>query len=101
LYFYDIFTAVIYESGGLNMDLQKIDDYYEMKVKQNKRYIICSFHDLRVKLNLSKEEAYEFLVLFRNKLENNGYNLFFKGDKYVYNGIQKAVKENEFLVALK
>ena len=83
------------------MNLQIIDDYYEMKVKENRRCIVCSFHDLRVKLNLSEEGAYEFLVLFRNKLENNGYDLFFKGDKYVYNGIQKAVKENEFLVAIR
>jgi len=83
------------------MDLQIVDDYYEKKVKENRSCIVCSFHDLRVKLNLSKEDAYEFLVLFRNKLENKGYNLFFKGDKYVYNGMQLSVKDNEFLVAIK
>ena len=83
------------------MNLQIIDDYYEMKVKENSRCIVCSFHDLRVKLNLSEEETYEFLILFRNKLENNGYDLFFKGDKYVYNGTVMYVKDNEFFVALK
>ena len=83
------------------MDLKKIDDYYEMKVKQDSRHIICTFHDLRLKLELSKEEAYEFLVLFKNKLQNNGYTLYYKGDKYVYNGTVMYVKDNDFFVALK
>ena len=66
------------------MSLQQIDIYLENKLKQNKKYIVFTFYELRVKLNLSSEETYNFLHLVSTKLENNNYNTYRTGQKYYY-----------------
>ena len=53
------------------MSLQQIDLYLENKLKQNKNYIVFTYYELRVKLNLSSEESLNFLHLVSTKLQNN------------------------------
>lgn len=83
------------------MTLQFIGDYLDNKIKIDPSYIVCTYFDLRVRNNLSEGEIFEFLNLSKNKLENMGYKVYFKGSKYVYNNATKIVKDNELLVAVK
>ena len=50
------------------LNLQQIDMYLENKLKQNKNCVIFTFYELRVKLDLTSEETYNFLHLVRTKL---------------------------------
>ena len=56
---------------------------------------------MRVRHNLTEQEIFEFLNLCKNKLENIGYKVYFKGSKYTYNNLTKIVKDNELFVAIK
>ena len=83
------------------MTLQFVGDYLDKKIKSDPYYIVCTYFDLRVRNNLSEGEIFEFLNLSRNKLENMGYKIYFRGSKYTYNNTTKIVKDNELLVAVK
>lgn len=83
------------------MSLQQIDIYLENKLKQNKKYIVFTFYELRVKLNLSSEETYNFLHLVSTKLENNNYKIYRTGQKYENEGRKYRVEDNQLLVAIK
>lgn len=83
------------------MSLQQIDIYLENKLKQNKNYIVFTFYELRVRLNLSSEETYNFLHLVSTKLENNNYKIYRTGQEYENEGQKYRVEDNQLLVALK
>ncbi len=83
------------------MSLQQIDLYLENKLKQNENYIIFTFYELRVKLNLSSEETLNFLHLVSIKLENNNYKIYRTGQKYSYEGQKYEVEQNQLLIAIK
>lgn len=82
------------------MNLQEIDSYLEKKLKQNKNCIVFTFYELRVKLNLSSEQTYNFLHLVSTKLENNNYKIYRTGQEYFYKEKLK-VEENQLMVAIK
>ena len=71
------------------------------KLNKDSYFIIYTFYELRVKLNLSEVELYHFLRLIKIKLENLGYKVYFTGDKYIFNETNKQVEENELLIAIK
>ena len=73
------------------MNLQQIDMYLENKLKQNKKCIIFTFYELRVKLDLTSEETYNFLHLVSTKLENNNYKIYRTGQKYFYQEKKKVI----------
>ena len=81
------------------MTTQFIENYWQDKLGED--CIVCTFYDLRVKHNLSESEVAEFLQLSRNKLENNGYDVYFTGAKYKYHGEEKVVETNQYIVAIK
>ena len=81
------------------MTTQFIENYWQDKLGED--CIVCTFYDLRVKHNLSESEVDEFLQLSRNKLENNGYDVYFTGAKFVYQNANRTVQDNEFMVAIK
>lgn len=81
------------------MTTQFIENYWQDKLGED--CIVCTFYDLRVKNNLSESEVDEFLQLSRNKLENNGYDVYFTGAKYKYHGEEKVVETNQYIVAIK
>lgn len=82
------------------MNLQEIDIYVENKLKQNRNCVIFTFYELRVKLNLSSEQMYNFLHLVSIKLENNNYKIYRTGQEYFYREKLK-VEDNQLLVAIK
>ena len=83
------------------MNIQQIDMYLENKLKQNRNCVVFNFYELRVKLNLTSEETYNFLHLVSTKLENNNYDTYRTGQKYYYDYKEQTVKDNELLVAIK
>ena len=93
--------SIIAESVRQQLNGVDIADYLDKKIKSDPYYIVCTYFDLRVRNNLSESEVFEFLNFSKNKLENMGYNVYFKGAKYVYNNATKLVKDNELLVAIK
>ena len=82
------------------MNLQQIDMYLENKLKLNKNCVIFTFYELRVKLNLTSEETYNFLHLVSTKLENNNYKIYRTGQEYFYKE-KKKVEDNQLMVAIK
>ena len=82
------------------MNLQEIDLYVKNKLKQNRNCVIFTFYELRVKLNLSSEQMYNFLHLVSTKLENNNYKIYRTGQEYFYREKLK-VEDNQLLVAIK
>ena len=82
------------------MNLQEIDLYLEDKLKQNRNCVIFTFYELRVKLDLTSEETYNFLHLVSTKLENNNYQIYRTGQEYFYRE-KLRVEDNQLLVAIK
>ena len=83
------------------MTIQFITDYLDKKLEENEDYITISFYELRVKNGFSESEIDKFLELARNRLLNMNYQVFFTGAKYKYNGVEKIVQDNEYMVAIK
>lgn len=81
-------------------NIKEVDDYLEKKISQNSGFIIFTFYELRISLDLSLEDTFEFLRLVSIKLVNNNYKVYRTGQEYNYNGKNK-VKENELLIAIK
>ena len=87
-------------NGVKLLNLQQIDLYLEDKLKQNKDCIVFTFYELRVKLDLTTEETYNFLHLVSTKLENNNYKIYRTGQEYFYKE-KKKVEDNQLMVAIK
>ena len=83
------------------MTLKFVEDYLQSKFDKDENYIVCTFYDLRIKNNLSEEEVNQFLKLSRNKLENNGYKVYFTGAKFSYKNANRTVQDNEIMIATK
>jgi len=80
--------------------LKQIDRYLENKLKQNNNCVVFTFYELRIKLNLTSEETYNFLHLVSVKLENNNYKIYRTGQEYYYRKKYK-VEDNQLMVAIK
>lgn len=83
------------------MTLVEIDAYLESKISKKPEYIVFTFYELRIRLNLSFEESLNFLHLVRTKLENNNYKIYTSGQVYTYKGKKNKVNDNELLIAVK
>ena len=81
--------------------IQIIENTLIDKKKESPNYIRYTFYELRVKYNLSEEDADRFLFLIRIKLENEGYNVYFTGAKFEYNNARMIVQDNELMIAIK
>lgn len=87
-------------NGVKLLDLQQIDIYLENKLKQNENCVIFTFYELRVKLDLTSEETYNFLHLVSTKLENNNYQIYRTRQEYFYRE-KLRVEDNQLMVAIK
>ena len=83
------------------MPLQFITDFIDKKIDANPNFLTFTFYEVRIKFDLSEEETQEFLRLCRTRLENLGYQVYFTGAKYTYQGVSKVVQSNELMVAIK
>lgn len=71
------------------------------KQNLNSEFIKYTFYELRVKYNLTEQDANNFIRLIKIKLENEKYKVYFIGDTYTYKNEEKIVSENELIVAIK
>ncbi len=83
------------------MTMQEITEYLDNKINEDENIVIVTFYEVRIKFDLSEEETQEFLRLCRTRLENLGYQVYFTGAKYTYQGVSKVVQSNELMVAIK
>lgn len=83
------------------MTLLEIDADIHRKISENENYVRYSYFELRVKLNLSEDEAKTFIKLVKNKLENMNYKVYLKGERFIFQNADRIVEENEYLIAIK
>lgn len=83
------------------MTMQDITQYLDNKINEDENIITITFYEVRIKFDLSEEETQEFLRLCRTRLENLGYQAYFTGAKYMYQGESKVVQSNELMIAIK
>ena len=92
----------------LRMEVEKmkdtfVRDYINKKIEESKdkNYIKYTFYELRIKNNLSKEDLETFLKINKHYFENNGYHVYFTGEKFVYKNTYMMVQSNELMIAIK
>ena len=83
------------------MTMQEITEYLDNKINSDENIVTITFYEVRIKFDLSEEETQEFLRLCKTRLENLGYQVYFTGAKYMYQGQNKVVQSNELMVAIK
>lgn len=83
------------------MNIEKIDNYINDKLKNNDNLIKFRFYEVRVELGVSEDDVNIFLRLAKNRLEDKNYNVYFTGAKYTYCGVRKQVENNEMIIAIK
>ena len=83
------------------MMLEYVDKYLNNKLKENDKYIVFTFFELRIKENLSSEDSLSLLHLVAQRLSNIGYLVYRTNQEYTYNNKKLRVQENELLVAIK
>ncbi len=83
------------------MTLQFITEFIDEKIDKNPNFLVFTFYEIRIKLNLSEIETNEFLRLSRTRLENLNYKVYFTGEQYTYNNRERIVEDNQLLVAIK
>lgn len=81
--------------------IKNVSEYLDDKIEKNENFIVCTFYEIRVKKNLTQQETSQFLDYCKNRLENNGYKVFFTGQKYIYQNSSRIVQDNELLIAIK
>ena len=67
----------------------------------DKDIIKIGFYEVRIKSNLSENEAFEFVLVARKILESLNYNVYLTKAKYEYKGKKYTVQDNELMVAIK
>ena len=83
-------------------DLQElVNTIIEEKIKANKDIIKIGFYEVRIKSNLSENEAFEFVLVARKILGSLNYNVYLTKAKYEYKGKKYIVQDNELMVAIK
>ena len=83
------------------MTMQEITQYLDNKINSDENIVTITFYEVRIKFDLSEEQTKEFLRLCKTRLENLGYQVYFTGAKYMYQGESKVVQSNELMVAIK
>lgn len=83
------------------MTIEELDGYINKKMRREGSYIVFTYYEVRVKMNLSNEELVVATDLIKKKLENNNYTVLFPGDIYFKQGQKVTVKENQLLVAIR
>lgn len=83
------------------MTLLEIDEDIHRKISENEKYVRYSYFELRVKHNLSEDDAITFVKLAKNKLENMDYRVYLKGERFIFEDANRIVEKNEYLIAIK
>lgn len=81
---------------------EDVKKYIANKLETDKNYIRYSYYDLRVNKNLSEGEVNDFLRCSKKLLlEGLGFNVYFTGARFKYQGAARVVESNEYMIAIK
>ena len=85
-----------------DLELRKlIDKLIDEKLLINDEYLRFSFYEVMVKGGVKKEQENQFLILAKTKLNNMGYKVYLKDERFFYKECNRKVELNELLIAIK
>lgn len=73
---------------------EDVKKYIADKLEIDKNYVRYSYYDLRVNKNLSEGEVNDFLRCSKKLLEGLGFNVYFTGARFKYQGAARIVESN-------
>mgnify|MGYP004618737561 FL=1 len=78
-----------------------VKKYIADKLELDKNYVRYSYYDLRVNQNLSEGVVNDFLRCSKKLLEGLGFNVYFTGARFKYQGAARVAESNEYMIAIK
>lgn len=77
-----------------------VENFVNVKIAKNSDIIKFSYFEIKIKMNMDEVDIDRFLKCSKIILEDQGYQVYQLGEKYNFEGEQRKVEDNEFLVAI-
>ena len=77
-----------------------VENFVNVKITKNNDIVKFSYFEIKIKMNMDEEDIDRFLKCSKIILEDQGYQVYLLGEKYYFEGEQRKVEDNEFLVAI-
>ena len=77
-----------------------VENCVNVKITKNNDIVKFSYFEIKIKMNMDEEDIDRFLKCSKIILEDQGYQVYQLGEKYNFEGEQRKVEDNEFLVAI-
>ena len=77
-----------------------VENFVNVKITKNNDIVKFSYFEIKIKMNMDEEDIDRFLKCSKIILEDKGYQVYQLGEKYNFEGEQRKVEDNEFLVAI-
>ena len=77
-----------------------VENFVNVKITKNNDIVKFSYFEIKIKMNIDEEDIDRFLKCSKIILEDQGYQVYQLGEKYNFEGEQRKVEDNEFLVAI-
>ena len=77
-----------------------VENFVNVKITKNNDIVKFSYFEIKIKMNMDEEDIDRFLKCSKIILEDQGYQVYQLGEKYNFEGEQRKVEDNEFLVAI-
>ena len=77
-----------------------VENFVNVKITKNNDIVKFSYFELKIKMNMDEEDIDRFLKCSKIIFEDQGYQVYQLGENYNFNGEQRKVEDNEFLVAI-
>lgn len=77
-----------------------VENFVNVKITKNNDIVKFSYFEIKIKMNMDEEDIDRFLKCSKIIFEDQGYQVYQLGENYNFNGEQRKVEDNEFLVAI-
>ena len=77
-----------------------VENFVNVKIAKNSDIVKFSYFEIKIKMNMDEVDIDRFLKCSKIILEDQGYQVYQLGEKYNFEGEQRKVEDNEFLVAI-
>ena len=77
-----------------------VENFVNVKIAKNNDIVKFSYFEIKIKMNMDEVDIDRFLKCSKIILEDQGYQVYQLGEKYNFEGEQRKVEDNEFLVAI-
>ena len=71
-----------------------VENFVNVKIAKNSDIVKFSYFEIKIKMNMDEVDIDKII------LEDQGYQVYQLGEKYNFEGEQRKVEDNEFLVAI-